>query len=356
MSSPPQRIHSKPRPNSRSKAAVIGGCPKHGATPLPSRSLTALPPTQHEILCDGQPFLVGSNLHDFLKRFGNGNKYYWIDAICINQNNFPERNAQVGIMVKIYSRTEGTFVWLGEQDDAATRAWDMIIKFANAKVKLGEDSLEKVLHQPWKFNDVAFFDVVGMEPWSQEDWKALSDFYARSCFYRQWVVQEVIVPNKIVVFCGDLGMDWLHFISFTQLCIGTDDWHTRLQNLESEFHEAGTSPTIDSTKAFIGITNNQNKGPTIPVTEILLKIASDFRNSSQRLDTFLLYTVHWLRGRAATDPADHIYAPLSLVSIWKTDTDSLPSIDYNLPLPEIYTRFSSYLMRVLRPGVILPGR
>jgi hypothetical protein len=59
-----------------------------------------------------------------------------------------------------------------------------------------------------------------------------------------------------------------------------------------------------------------------------------------------------MRGRAATDPADHVYAPLSLASRYKRDVDTLPPIDYRSTTAEIYTNFSAHLMRVPRPMVL----
>jgi hypothetical protein len=317
--------------------------------PLPSHSLAASSSTQYEILVNGQPFSVGQNLYEFLTRF-RGKRHYWIDAICINQEDISERNAQVGIMVEIYSRAEGTFIWLGEHDASSRKAFGMITKFGNARVRLGKEYSEKIFGQNWKFNDSAFFDAMGIEAWSEEDWKALSDFYARSWFRRQWVVQEVVLPKQAVVFCGDNGMDWIHFISFTRLYLATRDWNVGLTNLESEFHKAGDSTTIESTIDFVALTNVETKGPT--KDEILLKIGSGFRSSSERFDAFLLHTVHRLRGREATLPADHVYAPLSLVRRWKTDVDSLPPIDYGLSVIQIYTNFSSHLMRMPRPMVL----
>jgi Heterokaryon incompatibility protein (HET) len=41
------------------------------------------------------------------------NDYYWIDAICIDQLDKKERNAQINIMNKIYQRVEAVDVWLG---------------------------------------------------------------------------------------------------------------------------------------------------------------------------------------------------------------------------------------------------
>lgn len=72
-------------------------------------------------------------------------------------------------MVKIYFYAARNLVGLGEQDDTARRAWDMLIKFGNGRVKLGKEYSEEVLRQPWRFTDNAFFDAMGMEVWSQED-------------------------------------------------------------------------------------------------------------------------------------------------------------------------------------------
>ena len=40
----------------------------------------------------------------------------WVDAICINQEDIPERNVQVTMMDRVYERAKAVFVWLGEAD------------------------------------------------------------------------------------------------------------------------------------------------------------------------------------------------------------------------------------------------
>ena len=54
---------------------------------------------------NGIPFAVRANLDHFLdrERTAAHQKYYWIDAICINQARTDERNHQVGLMRDIYS-------------------------------------------------------------------------------------------------------------------------------------------------------------------------------------------------------------------------------------------------------------
>jgi hypothetical protein len=48
-------------------------------------------------------------------------------------------------MVKIYAQAEGTFVWLGEQNAASSRSFDLILKFVKAKIRLGEDYTANIL-------------------------------------------------------------------------------------------------------------------------------------------------------------------------------------------------------------------
>jgi hypothetical protein len=46
----------------------------------------------------------------------------WIDAICIDQTKIEERNRQVPLMKEIYSRSDGTLIYLGEPDGAEAEA------------------------------------------------------------------------------------------------------------------------------------------------------------------------------------------------------------------------------------------
>ena len=43
--------------------------------------------------------------------------YYWIDALCMNQGDIEERNAQVARMADVFKRADGVVVWLGKDDE-----------------------------------------------------------------------------------------------------------------------------------------------------------------------------------------------------------------------------------------------
>ncbi|KAH8702916.1 heterokaryon incompatibility protein-domain-containing protein, partial [Phaeosphaeriaceae sp. PMI808] len=67
------------------------------------------------IECNKRPFQVTNNLYSALQhlRYKDKERILWIDAICINQEDWNERSAQVVIMRNIYQRAERVLVWLG---------------------------------------------------------------------------------------------------------------------------------------------------------------------------------------------------------------------------------------------------
>ncbi|OAK94213.1 hypothetical protein IQ06DRAFT_182421, partial [Phaeosphaeriaceae sp. SRC1lsM3a] len=65
------------------------------------------PDPSSSILINGQLFAVRQNLLDFLdmaRMNGAATMTYWIDALCIDQDNILERNHQVAQMGDIFSR------------------------------------------------------------------------------------------------------------------------------------------------------------------------------------------------------------------------------------------------------------
>ena len=72
-----------------------------------------------EISLAGHPVKVRRNLYEFLKqiRASRDTNYFWIDALCINQDYVLEKNAQVAIMGNIFAKASALTVWLGISED-----------------------------------------------------------------------------------------------------------------------------------------------------------------------------------------------------------------------------------------------
>jgi hypothetical protein len=92
----------------------------------------------------GQEFQVTRNLAAVLRHIRSqyGIMAFWIDAVCINQADFAEKNVQLAQMGSIYKDAAEVLVWLGmdmeeDQDswrgsvDRTKMAFDFALRFAN---------------------------------------------------------------------------------------------------------------------------------------------------------------------------------------------------------------------------------
>lgn len=92
------------------------------------------------ILVNSDAFPVAQNLLDWPKTVANRDngdlrsafwddddcRSFWVDAICIDQTNTPERNAQVQQMWRIYSNAEWVLSWLGPPTDEIITAFGLL--------------------------------------------------------------------------------------------------------------------------------------------------------------------------------------------------------------------------------------
>jgi hypothetical protein len=83
---------------------------------------------------------VTENLWEYLHRNilhpddGSERIWLWIDAICINQQDVEEQNAQVKRMRDIYGQSLGCNAWLGKASDDSDKAMDMLNAIAAQQV------------------------------------------------------------------------------------------------------------------------------------------------------------------------------------------------------------------------------
>ncbi|MCJ1382913.1 hypothetical protein MMC17_006026 [Xylographa soralifera] len=112
----------------------------------PATTLTALSYTwrdmesKRSIIVDGKLLQVTKNLEIALRHMRKAKQplgslanqptksYWWVDAICINQNDIDERNQQVTLMTRIYKKASRVHVWLGEEADDSAAAMDLALQ------------------------------------------------------------------------------------------------------------------------------------------------------------------------------------------------------------------------------------
>lgn len=180
------------------------------------------PYVQHEITLNGHAFSIRHNLYsalksicnyietaveeqgiadnslkatpsefnaDELKRFNQSPgcwKYFWIDAICINQKEVSERNHQVRMMSDIYKSSVFVLVWFGP---SCEKALHLLATADLAKLR--------AVYRPYtdrfqksEFSE-PFIPLLESEYWS-----------------RMWIVQEFVLAQDLVFASGSVLVHW----------------------------------------------------------------------------------------------------------------------------------------------------
>ena len=151
------------------------------------------------ILMNGRVFRVRQNLWCFLSATRKNlqrplSKLYWIDALCIDQDNTLERNHQVAQMGTIYSQAQSMLIWLGT-NESTTRVLEVALKACELLDQC--DSLPQFL-------DAATRDPVIHNLQVARD---LTSLLSHTYWSRAWITQEVLLSRNIQVLSDKALVD-----------------------------------------------------------------------------------------------------------------------------------------------------
>lgn len=119
---------------------------------------------------------------------GSTSSYWWIDQICINQEDVDERNGQVALMRRIYKRAAYVQVWLGEEGDDSDTAMNLMLAIGTAPMRRPG---EKAIAYP----------SFGIEE-VKKHWSGLQALFRRPWWERVWIRQEVALSSQVSFICG----------------------------------------------------------------------------------------------------------------------------------------------------------
>jgi Heterokaryon incompatibility protein (HET) len=157
----------------------------------------------------GKVLMSTPNAWHALQHLGHspGPEYLGVDQICINQDDADERDQQVALMGKIYSKCWVCIVWLGIEDvgEEDTKAAFGLVRKINCAIP----STEPLPLPPAQLLPLAHAErlkeAYGTDrlPAVEDDgWTALARCLHRLWFTRLWTFQEVVVSKDVVVCCG----------------------------------------------------------------------------------------------------------------------------------------------------------
>lgn len=217
----------------------------------------------------------------------------WIDAICINQNDIPERNIQTANMRAIYKNAESVAVSLGAQSNKSREA-----------LKLTRDVLSCSSSQ----------EIQNLLADQKEDVISLVRLLRRQYWWRIWVVQEVTCGRRSTIYCGDDEIEWE---ALDRVCDIFKENEHFLNKLFYKNHSYVRTLIAGGPKS-LQLSRYSPTNTTPPLLELL--------------------TTH--KGKKSTDPKDKVFA---LVGISRS-RDTFGKIDYSKSIREVYSHTAHHII------------
>ena len=132
-----------------------------------------------------------------------GTRYLWIDAICINQDDQPEKHGQLRMMRDIYENSSQTIACLGDSVDAfaARKYLDYLSDRLEAQQQhhLYGRPLGSIGHEPaaaLRLQARAFWNLLNLDYWS-----------------RAWIIQELVVGRSVKLLYGGYSIELETFLA-----------------------------------------------------------------------------------------------------------------------------------------------
>ncbi|KAI2621832.1 heterokaryon incompatibility protein-domain-containing protein [Hypoxylon sp. NC1633] len=261
----------------------------------------------HQIWLNQRVFFVRDNLWHALSRLTGKlplelrnkqqDRYFWIDALCINQDDLLERGHQVDLMGLIFSNAYVTIAWLGLAKDESDFA---VENLATNLHNLNED-------------DISLFDQNNLRDDMNRTIKSL---LSRDYFSRMWVVQEILLAQDVLILCGSKCRFW-HYLS----------------------HYAGGNLTLE--KPF---------KPSIPnAAQALITARNNLMLKKDSRPSLASLIMRFGAGKCS-DVRDRVYGLLGLIRATNPHSTMLQA-DYTISTVQVYCRAMAFMQseRILLP-------
>lgn len=262
----------------------------------------------------------------------------WVDAICINQTNVAERNAQVPIMDSIYRNARRTVIWLGPETKDTKDVFEMLQHLAqDSKTAAIDPTFSEQETLPltiMQFSDAPRVQSSAIELYAENDKTKVWPVLKCAWWYRSWTLQEILLSTNITFFIGRYKMEW------EDLCAAVDHGF-RLHLWRMLFQGTFVNPdilpylTIRDLRRRLGLYGSAGHG----------SCQSDYGPE------ILLTLLEGCRQRESKDPRDKIYAVsgiLKNIQRLGSGTDAVNQVrihaDYASPVVYVYRMMSQQLI------------
>jgi Heterokaryon incompatibility protein (HET) len=190
----------------------------------------------HLAFCNQQLVHLRKNLYEALQAIKlreDRPSYLWVDAICINQLDDPDRTSQVSLMSDIYGQADLVIAWLGPGDEFSQQAHALLYGFGIGISRMVQrDGWDKV--STYGPASPELLQELGDCLPQDVDWIAWNAFFRRSWFSRSRILQEASLAKTLILLSGNHAFDFDDITAFVVYSFTAPWWPMRAPNFAGE--------------------------------------------------------------------------------------------------------------------------
>ncbi len=248
----------------------------------------------------------------FLRRRRTVYLAFWIDAICINQNDRDEKSEQISRMRDIYKNASSVYAELGpasEDEQIVSGKMEYLSTFIWAEIQRIKSEEGGTRAKPESIRLPPEF----VRPYNAQIWEGLGRIFSRPWWKRVWAMQEAtaISSKSTYLLYGDTEVPLVHAFGCN---------------------------------AAVGIVERRRLWGATPepsMRNLVVQRILNLLNTREQNVIPLLDVLEEVRGLSATDLRDIVYAALNIANDTK---EGGIQPDYRLSVPDVYRAVAVYYL------------
>ncbi|KAH7177111.1 heterokaryon incompatibility protein-domain-containing protein, partial [Dactylonectria macrodidyma] len=266
------------------------------------------------ISCDKQTLFITPNCESALRHLRHRftRRVLWIDAICIDQQSLEEKNGQVPLMGEIYAMAKTVIIWLGPghpEDEDLLRHARIGGRLYHVRGLATEEIIPGQRTRKWISKVI-----------SEEEIEIARRICSNVWFTRIWTIQELLLASSAVFQIGYTECPTAMLYSY--VIVAETFAHSESSELQRFQMRNRALETLhpQASKGTIGLADIRR------------------RKRSAETDSTELLAMFWqLAGLSdATDSRDKVYGMCGLLQSILPKEATLPEVDYNKPVAQIF--------------------
>ncbi|KZL67811.1 HETdomain-containing protein [Colletotrichum tofieldiae] len=238
-------------------------------------------------------------------------QYFWIDAICINQEDTSERGHQVGLMKDIFSTAHLVVAWIGQEEGDIELLFDYL---RGLKHTARRERNHYIRSQKRKFT-----------------FKDAKWFVSRPYWSRIWIVQEFTLARELWVMCGPSAISWASLQQFRPFGI-SQQTNLGFKHLSKQENHYSIEKHVESCRELSRLRRSWQTDPK----RLSFTDKEPGSGARPRLTRLLAFSKDY----HCSDPRDRVYGLLGLT---ETEGEDRISADYSITPFQLYHRVMFHL-------------